>query len=33
VVFSELPDQWAILGMAVIVGAGLYLLRRERAGR
>ncbi|MBM3541965.1 MAG: DMT family transporter [Alphaproteobacteria bacterium] len=33
VVFRELPDQWAVTGMAVIIGAGLYLLRRERAGR
>ena len=36
-VFGDLPGPWTILGAAVIVGSGLYVLRREtlagRAGR
>jgi len=36
--WSELPDRWTVLGAAVVVGSGLYILhretvrRRERAG-
>lgn len=30
VVFSDLPDQWTLLGCAVIVASGLYTLNRER---
>jgi len=29
-VFGEVPDRWAILGGALIVGSGLYALHRER---
>jgi drug/metabolite transporter (DMT)-like permease len=32
-VFSDLPDRWTILGAAVVVGSGLYLLYRERTTR
>jgi len=32
-VFNDLPDQWTMLGAAVVVGSGLYLLHRERATR
>lgn len=29
-VFSDLPDQWTLIGCAVIVASGLYTLHRER---
>ncbi len=29
-VFADLPDLWTMVGAAVIVGAGLYILYRER---
>lgn len=29
--FGDLPDGWTLLGAAVIVSAGLYILQRERA--
>ena len=29
--FGDLPDGWTLLGAAIIVGAGLYILQRERA--
>ena len=29
--FGDLPDLWTVVGAAVIVGAGLYILYRERA--
>lgn len=29
-VFDELPDRWTIVGGAIVVGSGLYLLYRER---
>lgn len=29
-VFGDLPDVWTLMGSAVIIGSGLYLLRRER---
>lgn len=29
VIFGNLPDGWTVLGAAVIVGAGLYVYRRE----
>lgn len=32
-IFGELPDLWAGLGMAIIIGAGLYVLHRERRAR
>ena len=30
-VFDEMPDAWAMLGMAVIIGAGLVCLALERS--
>ncbi|UFN47015.1 DMT family transporter [Roseomonas sp. OT10] len=30
-VFGEVPDRWTLLGGAVVIGSGLYLLRREQA--
>ncbi len=30
VVFADLPDQWTVLGCAVIMASGLYTLHRER---
>lgn len=29
-VFSDLPDLWTLLGSAVVIASGLYLLHRER---
>jgi drug/metabolite transporter (DMT)-like permease len=31
VMFAELPDQWTVLGAAVIISSGLYIAHRERA--
>ncbi len=33
VAFAELPGLWSWVGMAVIIGASLYLLRTDAAGR
>jgi drug/metabolite transporter (DMT)-like permease len=30
-VFGEVPDRWALVGGAIVMGSGLYLLSRERA--
>lgn len=30
VIFHTLPDSWTLLGLAVIVGSGLYVFHRER---
>ena len=30
IVFGDLPDPWTVVGAAMIAGAGLYILRRER---
>lgn len=27
--FREIPDAWSLAGMAIMIGAGLYMLRRE----
>jgi drug/metabolite transporter (DMT)-like permease len=32
-VFNELPDVWTLVGSAVIIGSGIYLLHREHAIR
>jgi LPXTG-motif cell wall-anchored protein len=32
-VLGELPDPWTLAGIALIVLAGLYVLRRVRGGR
>ena len=29
-VFAEVPDRWTILGAAIIVASGLYIVNRER---
>ncbi len=29
-VFDEVPDGWTLLGAAIVIGSGLYLLHRER---
>jgi len=29
IIFSDLPDVYTILGAAIIVGASLYIVRRE----
>ncbi len=29
-VFGDVPNHWTLAGVAVVVGAGLYLLYRER---
>ena len=31
VVFGDVPDRWTLLGIAMIIGAGIYVVRR-RAG-
>jgi drug/metabolite transporter (DMT)-like permease len=28
--FGELPDRWTLLGSAIVIASGLYLLYRER---
>lgn len=32
-VFDETPDRWTLLGAAIVIGSGLYLLHRERLRR
>lgn len=32
-VFAELPDLWTWIGMAIILGSGLYIIHRERVKR
>jgi drug/metabolite transporter (DMT)-like permease len=33
-VFTEVPDQWTVLGAAIIIGSTVYIARREaRLGR
>jgi drug/metabolite transporter (DMT)-like permease len=31
--FGEIPDRWSLFGIALIVGAGIYMLRRETIRR
>lgn len=31
-IFDDLPDRWTGLGIAIIVGSGLYVFHRERRG-
>lgn len=28
--FGDVPDRWTILGLAIVIGSGLYILHRER---
>lgn len=30
VIFGDVPDHWSLLGSSVIIGAGMYLVHRER---
>jgi drug/metabolite transporter (DMT)-like permease len=30
-VFGEVPDRWTLVGGAIVMSSGLYLLSRERA--
>ena len=30
VIFGDLPDRWTLVGAAVVIASGLYLLYRER---
>jgi drug/metabolite transporter (DMT)-like permease len=30
-VFGDLPDLWTLVGSAIVIASGLYLLNRERA--
>lgn len=30
-IFGDVPDKWSLLGSAVVIGAGMYLVHRERA--
>jgi drug/metabolite transporter (DMT)-like permease len=30
-IFGDLPDEWTIVGAAIVIGAGLYIWHRERA--
>jgi drug/metabolite transporter (DMT)-like permease len=32
-VFGDVPDAWTLLGSAVIIASGIYLLHRERVTR
>ena len=32
VLFGAVPDLWAGVGAAIVIGAGLYVLRRRQAG-
>ena len=29
-VFGDLPDQWTIIGAAIVIASGIYLVHRER---
>lgn len=31
--FGDVPDVWTLLGASIVIGAGLYILRRETARR
>ena len=30
IIFHDLPDKWTLVGAAIVVGAGLYMLRRDQ---
>ena len=30
IVFGDFPDGWSLIGMAIIVGSGLYIVNRQR---
>ena len=32
ILFGAVPDLWAGIGTAIVIGAGLYVLRRRQAG-
>jgi drug/metabolite transporter (DMT)-like permease len=29
-VFGDIPDRWTLIGSAVVIASGLYLVHRER---
>ena len=29
-VFGDFPDGWSLVGMAIVVGSGLYIANRQR---
>jgi drug/metabolite transporter (DMT)-like permease len=31
-VFGDVPDAWTLIGAAIVIGSGLYILHRERIG-
>jgi len=33
ILFSDLPDQWTLIGASLIIGSGLYIFHRERVTR
>lgn len=33
IVFGDVPDAWTLLGAAVVIGSGIYLIHRERVTR
>jgi len=32
-VFGDVPNRWTIVGAAIVVASGLYILHRERVTR
>jgi drug/metabolite transporter (DMT)-like permease len=32
-VFGDVPNRWTLIGSAIVVGSGLYLIHRERKVR
>jgi drug/metabolite transporter (DMT)-like permease len=32
-VFGDVPSRWTLIGSAIVVGSGLYLIHRERKVR
>jgi drug/metabolite transporter (DMT)-like permease len=33
IVFRAVPDRWTLLGIAMIIGAGIYVVHRQEADR
>jgi drug/metabolite transporter (DMT)-like permease len=32
-IFGDVPDRWTLVGAAIVIASGLYLLYRERGPR